>query len=52
MFIDLQLFRMKNNQLKALPGCFNKFQTLKSLDLSKNKLTSIPNELASFFALV
>jgi len=52
MFVDLQLFRMKNNQLKSLPGCFRQFPTLKSLDLSKNKLTAIPKEISSCFALV
>jgi Leucine-rich repeat (LRR) protein len=43
IFTDLQLFRMKNNQLHTFPLCFYKFQTLKSLDLSRNKLAAVPN---------
>lgn len=52
MFADLQLLRMKNNQLLSLPLCLPSLQTFKLLDVSRNKITSVPKEYALLPALV
>jgi Leucine-rich repeat (LRR) protein len=52
IFADLQLLRMKNNQLLSLPVCLTSLQTFKMLDVSRNKIASLPKEYALFPALV
>jgi Leucine-rich repeat (LRR) protein len=42
IFADLQLLRMKNNQLLSLPLCLPSLQTFKLLDVSRNKISSLP----------
>lgn len=43
---------MKNNLAREIPACLAQFQNLKSIDLSRNKLQKIPEEIVKAPALV
>jgi Leucine-rich repeat (LRR) protein len=43
---------MKNNLVKEISGCLVGLQNLKSLDLSKNKVVTIPEKISNFPSLV
>jgi len=50
--VDVQVLRMRNNLVKELPVAVVKLEILKSLDLSRNRLQRVPEEIGSAKALV
>lgn len=49
---DVQVLRMRNNMVKEIPVSVFKLELLKSVDLSRNKVVFVPEEIGYAKALV